>query len=187
MLTPIELQTWLWVETGENISHCWESKAGGPSHQELIRRFRLPRRCRSSCGDFRLATGTLRPAADYLRRARSDWHLNRKLIMTRAYVTLIRLLPASGSDTDSADCSGSVPRNLAHFFNVVFNNTHSLLRNAQRSSKPRHACWQLATSLSAPSHAGCRTNLPFLCGLFGLAWCDVPGKKPANWFIFWIG
>ena len=55
-------------------------------------------------------------------------------------MTLIRLLPASGSDTDSADCSGSVPRNLAHFFNVVFNNTHSLLRNAQRSSKPRHAC-----------------------------------------------
>ena len=93
--------------------------------------------------------------------------------MTRAYVTLIRLLPASGSDTDSADCSGSVPRNLAHFFNVVFNNTHSLLRNAQRSSKPRHACcaaehtiWmskrrglgQLATSLSAPSHAGCRVS-----------------------------
>ena len=30
-------------------------------------------------------------------------------------MTLIRLLPASGSDTDSADCSGSVPRNLAHF------------------------------------------------------------------------
>ena len=60
----------------------------------------------------------------------------------------------------------------------------TLLRNAQRSSKPRHACcaaehtiWmskrrglgQLATSQSAPSHAGCRTNLPFLCGLFGLA------------------
>ena len=30
-------------------------------------------------------------------------------------MTPIRLLPASGSDTDSADCSGSVPRNLAHF------------------------------------------------------------------------
>ena len=114
---------------------------------------------------------------------------------------------------------------ISHIFNVVFNNTHSLLWNAQRSSKPRHACCaaehtiqmskrrglgQLATSLSAPSHAGCRTNLPFLCCLFALAWCDVPVKSPrtallrlstvrrgctqtVNWrririrFIFWIG
>ena len=33
----------------------------------------------------------------------------------------------------------------------------------------RRGLGQLATSQSAPSHAGCRTNLPFLCGLFGLA------------------
>ena len=41
------------------------------SDYKLIRRFRLSRRCHSSCRDFRLATGTLR-LADYLRRARSD-------------------------------------------------------------------------------------------------------------------
>ena len=33
----------------------------------------------------------------------------------------------------------------------------------------RRGLGQLATSQSAPSHAGCRTNMPFLCGLFGLA------------------
>ena len=44
------------------------------SDYKLIRRFRLSRRCRSSCRDFRLATGTLR-LADYLGRARSDWQL----------------------------------------------------------------------------------------------------------------
>ena len=41
------------------------------SDYKLIRRFRLSRRCRSSCRDFRLATGMLR-LSDYLRRARSD-------------------------------------------------------------------------------------------------------------------
>ena len=44
------------------------------SDYKLIRRFRLSRRCRSSCRDFRLATGTLR-LADYLGRARSDRQL----------------------------------------------------------------------------------------------------------------
>ena len=44
------------------------------SDYKLIRRFRLSRRCRSRCRDFRLATGTLR-LADYLGRARSDRQL----------------------------------------------------------------------------------------------------------------
>ena len=44
------------------------------SDYKLIRRFRLSRRCRSSCRDFRLAIGTLR-LADYLRCVRSDWQL----------------------------------------------------------------------------------------------------------------
>ena len=55
------------------------------SYYKLIQRFRLSRRChdavttlsrrcRSSCRDFRLATGTLR-LVDYLRRARSDYQL----------------------------------------------------------------------------------------------------------------
>ena len=41
------------------------------SDYKLIRRFRLSRRCRGSCLNFRLPTGTLR-LADYLGRARPD-------------------------------------------------------------------------------------------------------------------
>ena len=57
---------------GKEVGHQTKEYSVKPaSDYKLIRRFRLSRRCRSSCRDFRLATGTLR-LADYLRRARSD-------------------------------------------------------------------------------------------------------------------
>ena len=45
------------------------------------------------------------------------------------------------------------------------------------SMLPRTVLEQPATSPPSLPLAGCRTNLTFLCDLFVLVWCDIPGKK----------
>ena len=66
------------------------------SDYQLKPRVRLPRRCRGSCRDFRLPTGTLR-LADYLGRTRSDSGLEIRGILVANATMFSHLLPGFSS------------------------------------------------------------------------------------------